>query len=350
MRQVVCDDSGKVRSGWALMPLRLFLGVTFLYAGLQKLSNPDFFNSASATSIHAQMEGAIHTSPVHGLLSLLLPVASAVGLVIALGEVAVGVGALLGLFTRIAALGGVLLSLGLFLAISFNASPYFTGADIVFLFAWTPLLILGAADAPALDTWLAAAASKATSRRPGRASRAPAGMTVPRRGVLAGMVAGGAVVLSGATALIGRAANSTTTSATGATGASGASGSSGTPTTTSTTAPGTSTTLSGPAPKGTKLGPASEVPVNGSATFTVPGSGDPGLVIQTAADTFHAFDAVCPHAGCTVSYLPSSKVIICPCHGSEFSPDTGAVLTGPSPTGLARVQVIKGANGDLYAV
>jgi uncharacterized membrane protein YphA (DoxX/SURF4 family) len=94
------------------MPLRLFLGVTFLYAGLQKLSNPDFFNSASATSIHAQMEGAIHTSPVHGLLSLLLPVASAVGLVIALGEVAVGVGALLGLFTRIAALGGVLLSLG----------------------------------------------------------------------------------------------------------------------------------------------------------------------------------------------------------------------------------------------
>ena len=37
---------GTVATGWALMPLRLFLGFTFLYAGLNKLANPDFLGKA----------------------------------------------------------------------------------------------------------------------------------------------------------------------------------------------------------------------------------------------------------------------------------------------------------------
>ena len=36
------------------------------------------------------------------------------------------------------------LSLTLFLTVSFHSSPYFTGADIVFLFAWTPMALAGA--------------------------------------------------------------------------------------------------------------------------------------------------------------------------------------------------------------
>src|ERR1035441_6358681 len=37
-------------SEWALLPLRLFLGVTFTFAGLQKLANPNFFDSKSPIS------------------------------------------------------------------------------------------------------------------------------------------------------------------------------------------------------------------------------------------------------------------------------------------------------------
>ena len=96
------------------------------------------------------------------------------------------------------------------------------------------------------------------------------------------------------------------------------------------------------------MGPASEVPVGGSAAFTDPATGDPALVIQQTAGDFVAFDAVCPHAGCTVAYQASAEIIACPCHGSEFSAETGAVLQGPATNGLTAIKVIKGANGDLY--
>ena len=130
-------------AGWALLPLRAFLGVTFCFAGLQKLANPAFFDAANPTSIQAQMAGAVRRSPIHGLISPLAHHAALIGVVIALGEIAVGVGALLGLLTRIAAIGGLLLSLNLFLVVSFHTSPYYTGSDIVFVFAWMPFIIAG---------------------------------------------------------------------------------------------------------------------------------------------------------------------------------------------------------------
>jgi hypothetical protein len=53
-------------------------------------------------------------------------------------------------------------------------------------------------------------------------------------------------------------------------------------------------------------------------------------------------------AGCAVSYEPGSKLFVCPCHGSEFNGRTGAVITGPAPRGLSRIQVAKGPGGQLY--
>src|SRR5580658_4297318 len=75
---------------WALLPLRLFLGVTFAYAGLQKLANPNFFRSQSPISIQAQLIAASHTSPLHALLIHLIGYAKPIGLVIAFAEVAIG--------------------------------------------------------------------------------------------------------------------------------------------------------------------------------------------------------------------------------------------------------------------
>jgi thiosulfate dehydrogenase [quinone] large subunit len=127
-------------------------------------------------------------------------------------------------------------------------------------------------------------------------------------------------------------------------------------TSTTTTAPADSTTTvpasttTAAPPSGTVIGSTSAVPVGGSAAFTDPKTGDPGLVIQQPADTFRAFDAICPHAGCTVAYQPSAKVIVCPCHGSEFNAKTGAVEVGPATTGLTPIKVVRGPNGDLYAI
>ncbi len=329
---------GTIATGWYLLPLRLFLGITFLFAGLQKLANPDFFRSSSPISIHAQLIGADRASPIHGLLSHLVPIAPAVGLIIALGEVAIGLGTLVGLWMRVASVAGMVLSFGLFLTASFHSSPYYTGSDIVFFFAWTPLALAGAAGAPALDTWFAHLPSDQPDR--------PATLTrrvILSKGALTGLVAGAFVVLSGLVAAIGRAGGGTTTTQATNTLTGGGSG---TPTTVAAGSGGTSTT--GAEPSGTAVGPASSVPVGGSAAFTDPASGDPALVIQQTADDFVAFDAVCPHAGCTVAYQAAAKIIACPCHGSEFSPKTGAVLNGPATTGLTAIKVSKGPNGDLY--
>jgi thiosulfate dehydrogenase [quinone] large subunit len=102
-------------------------------------------------------------------------------------------------------------------------------------------------------------------------------------------------------------------------------------------------------PAGTAIGPAKDVPVGGAASFTDPRTGDPSIVIQATAGRFVAFDAVCPHAGCTVEYDQPAALIICPCHGSQFNAATGAVETGPAATGLNPITIAKDSNGQLYA-
>ena len=54
--------------GGTLLLLRGFLGVTFTFAGLQKLASPNFFKTSAPASFAAQVRGAIFTSPLHGAL------------------------------------------------------------------------------------------------------------------------------------------------------------------------------------------------------------------------------------------------------------------------------------------
>jgi len=73
-------------------------------------------------------------------------------------------------------------------------------------------------------------------------------------------------------------------------------------------------------------------------------------VIQQTAGQFVAFDAICPHAGCTVAYQSAANIIACPCHGSEFDARTGDVIQGPATYGLTPIKIVKGSNGNLYVV
>ena len=127
-----------------LLPLRLFLGITFVYAGIQKLTDPQFFNPTATGFIGKQILAFAHGSPIHSiLLHVALPHALFFGAVIAFGEIAIGIGTLAGFLFRPAAFFGMLLSLLFFLSASWHVYPYFYGADIVFFFAWTPLLLAG---------------------------------------------------------------------------------------------------------------------------------------------------------------------------------------------------------------
>ena len=288
--------------GRALLPLRAFLGFTFCFAGLQKLANPRFFDAADPASIQSQLAGAARRSPVHALISPLAHVAVPLGVLIAFGELAVGVGTLLGLRARLAAAGGLALSLMLFLTVSFHSAPYYTGADIVFAFAWTPLLLAGSGSVLSLDAAIADWAAK-QARPPGRrASR----REVVLSGTVTAAVAAASLVVGGLAAGLGRLAGGTAGQQNGPSLQPGAG-----PAQTATARPRHRATARprrpAKAPPGTAIGPASGVPVGQAASFTDPASGDPSIVIRPSSGTFVAFDAVCPHAGCTVGYDPAAE-------------------------------------------
>ena len=140
--------------GRALLPLRAFLGFTFCFAGLQKLANPDFIQASNPVSIQAQLAGAVRRSPVHSLISPVTHLAVPIGLLIAVGEVAIGIGTLLGLWQRLAAVAGMAVSMMLFLTVSFHSSPT-TRAQTSFLVRVDAVAVAGAGRSSA-DAMIAA--------------------------------------------------------------------------------------------------------------------------------------------------------------------------------------------------
>jgi len=100
-------------------------------------------------------------------------------------------------------------------------------------------------------------------------------------------------------------------------------------------------------PGAVKLGAASELPAGQAATYADPGDGQPDIVIRQTKGTFVAHSAVCTDAGCTVGYQGGQ--LLCPCHGSVFNAQTGAVITGPAVTPLPARTVIQHA-GEIYAL
>lgn len=140
-----------------MVPLRLFLGLTFVYAGLQKVTDAQFFNPTARGFIGRQIAAFANGSPLHDfLLHVALPNATFFGAMVVLGELAIGICVLWGLFLRPAAFFGAFLNLILFLSADWRIYPYFYGSDIVFIFCWITLLIAGPSNQilPALDTRL----------------------------------------------------------------------------------------------------------------------------------------------------------------------------------------------------
>ncbi|WP_335973541.1 MULTISPECIES: Rieske (2Fe-2S) protein [Streptomycetaceae] len=91
------------------------------------------------------------------------------------------------------------------------------------------------------------------------------------------------------------------------------------------------------------LGAATAVPVGGAKLYRE----DKVLVSQPSKGTFKAFSAVCTHQGCVLDTVDGTTAS-CPCHGSEFNAETGAVVRGPADKALPAVDV-KAAGGRLTA-
>ncbi|GGV10074.1 hypothetical protein GCM10010495_24030 [Kitasatospora herbaricolor] len=301
----------RLASQYALLPLRLFLGVTFVYAALDKLSDAHYLAGAGdPASFVSQTQAVKAASPISFLLGPALDQPTFFALLIAFGELAVGLGTLFGLWGRIAAAGGALISASLWFTVSWGVTPYYLGNDLAYLMAWTPLVLAGTPYL-SVDGYLAARAGRDRARGLG-------GRQIRRRSLVDGSIAavaiGGAGLLAGSlTATFGR----------------------------DRTVKPRQTAAPTPVPAGPVVSVAvSAVPVGGSAQVKDPATGDAVYMVQPTAGRYCAFSSVCTHSGCAVD-APKNGQMYCPCHGSKFDAATGAVINGPATKPLPKYAVTK---------
>ncbi|MFE1438290.1 DoxX family membrane protein [Streptomyces sp. NPDC058739] len=134
----------RMNLGVVLLPLRVFLGFISIYAGMGKLCDPVYFDGGTRGSM-VKWLNTLHPWEVAEPLrqfALAHPVGS--GLVIAFLQVVVGVLTVLGCWQRVAAVGGALLSAALLVTVSWKSVPVYDAPDIIYLAAWSPLIIAGA--------------------------------------------------------------------------------------------------------------------------------------------------------------------------------------------------------------
>lgn len=134
----------RMNLGVVLLPLRVFLGFISMYAGMGKLCDPVYFDGGKRGSMVTWLN-TLHPWEVAEPLrqfALQHPVGS--GLVIAFLQVIVGVLTVLGLWQRVAAVVGAMLSAALIVTVSWKTVPAYDAPDIIYLAAWSPLIIAGA--------------------------------------------------------------------------------------------------------------------------------------------------------------------------------------------------------------
>lgn len=337
---------------WALLPLRLFLGVTFIDAGLGKLLSPAWFGTGPR-SFATLAAGFAKGSPLAGpVRAVVLTHPFLFALLLAVLELVVGVCAVIGLASRPAAGVGLGLSLLFFLTASWRVRPFFYGADLPFAAGWLTMLLAGHGGLPSVDATLLRRHRSERGLGPaelvgvgfdrvqqqcaqadqhgrcwsatGRPCHGAACPLVDARPAPAAQDASRRAFLSAA----GKAAGMLVATLAAATGAA--------PLIAGRQQPGTATDRAGRQ----RVGYLWQVPVGQAQLFELPRSREPAIMVRLARDQLVAYSAICTHARCVVTFDPASRLIVCACHGAEFDPRRGAaVVTGPAPRPLPRVDL-----------
>jgi len=268
---------------WPLRVMRAWLGVTWIYAGWDKASDPGFLTSGSPTFIGTQLSAYATSSPVGFAINKVLEHSTQIGIFVMLAEFAIGAATLLWIAPTWAAFGGFAMSLSLWLASSWHVRPYFLASDSAYTILW-------------LTYFLFLYGSRRNSK-----------VSVDRRGFLrVSTIAVIAIAGAGVGKLFPR-----TTSATASAGAE----------------VGSKKIIEGAALK-----------VGATHNFESK-AGTPAVLFRTKTGVF-AYSAVCTHEGCTVAFNSASKNLQCACHGAVFDPFDGAkVVTGPTNQPLAKIKV-----------
>jgi thiosulfate dehydrogenase [quinone] large subunit len=258
--------------------IRLWLGVTWIYGGLDKATDPNFLAKVGSTSIRQLLTGYSTSSPIGFVFRHMIERSTAIGIIVMITEFAIGIATLLWVAPTFIAFVGFSMSLGLWLAATWHVKPYFLGSD-------TAYAIL----------WLAYFLSLVGKRR-------KVDVSLDRRGALRLGVVG---AIAGAATTLGQILQKKPVVA----------------------------------PASAKRIIASTSLLVGKSHEFATTDGQPAILFRTKNGVF-AYSEICTHQGCTVAYSAPDKQLICPCHGSIYDPFNGAaVLAGPSLTPLPKISV-----------
>jgi thiosulfate dehydrogenase (quinone) large subunit len=134
-------------AAWLWLVIRIYVGYDFLIAGWHKFNTPAWMDG-SGQGIMGFWTGALGTTPAgapvitfdwyRGFLQFLVDTNSAgwFSYVIVFGEVAVGIGLILGAFTGLAAAGGLLMNMAFMLAGTTSTNPVLAILGVLLILAW----------------------------------------------------------------------------------------------------------------------------------------------------------------------------------------------------------------------
>jgi thiosulfate dehydrogenase [quinone] large subunit len=346
--------------GVAAVILRIFLGGTMLYAGLDKLIlDPRFLQSDGVGSIGETLRFFIAAggplAPLVEAVALSQPVA--VGAAMAIAQLVVAGSLLTGSWVRSGALLGAAISLTLALTSTWGVSPYYLGNDLPYFVGFLVLAALG-------DGGLARVGAPARrgydpTRRAAIVSGAGivallAALVLLDRARLASLLSGGSAQ-SGTPAPSPVPATSPTPDASATASPSDADGDDDDdddddddgdddgaktpkPSESATSGGGGNSPAAGNVIDGGK-GLGSGQALNFSA-------GGTAAVLLNDGGTYRAFERACTHQGTNVDWESGSGSFYCNNHGARFSA-TGEAIVGPARTPLRPIEVSVAADGSV---
>ena len=266
---------------WPMRVMRLWLGVTWIYAGWDKASDPGYLTAGSPTFIGTQLSAFATNSPIGFALEGVIERATQIGIFVMFAEFAIGAATLLWIAPTWTAFGGFVMSLGLWLSSTWHVQPYFLASNSAYTILW-------------LTYFLFLYGSRRNSK-----------VSIDRRGFLRVSTIA-AIAVAGA--IVGRVF------------------------------PKTASTSSGESSASKKIIEDASLEIGATHNFESK-AGTPAVLFRTKTGVF-AYSAVCTHEGCTVQFNTASKNLQCGCHGAVFDPFDGAkVLTGPTNQPLAKIKV-----------
>jgi thiosulfate dehydrogenase [quinone] large subunit len=366
--------TGRTIAGGAILPLRLFLGLSFLSAGFDKLTDPGYLDPSARNYIGRQITAMAPGTPLEGFLTnIAAPHATLFGVLTMGGEFCIGLAVLLGLLTRFSAVMGLFLNLTFFLSATWDVRPFYFGADLPYVVLWLTLALAG--PGPFALDYLVPRWWSAPVHAPGGRGRAPvieadetvltrrAFLSLGAAGVAGAILAGsglGWVLLHPRRSVAGGGLATPTANpplaaqpppvapptATAVPAEQPAAPPAPPNEAPPTAVPPTEVPAPAPAAGRTLLAGPGALPSGQAAEFTLP-NGDPAVLVHNQAG-YSAYVAICTHEGCQV--LPTNNGLLgCPCHGARFDPAAnGAVLRGPARRPLSPVAITVDPDGSVY--